>query len=122
MLSLLILLASLLLQLFFPWWIIAPIAFVLSALKARSAGQAFGQAFAAIFLLWGLVALYRTVPNENLLASRVGEMFMLQFSGNWIVLLILTAVIGGLVSGCAGLAGYFAQSVFMDKQTRRVGS
>lgn len=116
MLLLLILLVSLLLQLFLPWWIVCLVAFVLCVLRARSAGQAFSHAFAAIFLLWGLVALYKTVQNENLLASRVGEMFMMNFTNNWIVMVLVTALIGGLVAGISGLAGFFTRSALPVKK------
>ena len=74
MLVLIIAIISLILQFFLPWWIIAPTAFGLSFWMAKSGKQAFGSAFLAIFLLWVGMGLIQTLPNENILANRVGTM------------------------------------------------
>ncbi|HEY0898734.1 MAG TPA: hypothetical protein VGD90_05330 [Sphingobacteriaceae bacterium] len=118
MLFLFILLAALVLQLFLHWWIIGVVAFGICLFKAKSGGQAFRHSFTAIFLLWALVALYHTLQNKNILATRVGEMFMLNFTNNWIVLVLITALLGGLVAGFAGIAGYFSQAAFMKPVKR----
>jgi len=107
MLFLLIFVISLALQLFLPWWIIAPIAFILAFWQAKTAGKAFGNGFSAIFILWLIISLTKTLPNENLLANRVGQMLKLpDFSFNWILVLIVSCLIGGLASGLSALAGY----------------
>jgi hypothetical protein len=108
MLILIIATVSLVLQFFLPWWIIAPIAFGLSYWMARSGKQAFGSAFLAIFLLWIIMGLIYTLPNENILANRVGTMLKLpETSFNWIIVLLLSGIIGGLASGFSGLSGFF---------------
>lgn len=107
MLFILILIVSLILQLFLPWWIIAIVAFILSAWKAGSEKRAFFHSFAAIFTLWIAAGLVKTLPNENILANRVGEMLKLPFADiNWLVVLLVTGIIGGLMAGLAGFAGY----------------
>ena len=63
MLFLLILIISLILQFFLPWWIIALVAFGLSFWKAQTASQAFGSGFAAIFVLWVIMGLIHSIPN-----------------------------------------------------------
>ncbi len=109
----LIIIISLILQFFLPWWIIALVAFALASWKARSAGQAFGSGFMAIFLLWILMGVFKSVPNEHLLANRVGEMFMLPpGSFNWIFMLLATGIIGGLVGGISALAGFLSANAF----------
>lgn len=116
MLFIIILIVSLILQLFLPWWIIAIIAFAFSAWKALSGKHAFIHAFAAIFLLWVAAGLIKTIPNENILANRVGEMLMLPFTEfNWIIVLFVTGIIGGLVSGFSGLAGFYLKD-FIRKE------
>src|SRR5665647_2733200 len=108
MLFILIFLSSLLLQFFLPWWVIAPVAFIFSAWKAKSGGHAFGSGFGAIFLLWITMSLYKTLPNDNLLANRVGQLLGLpELSFNWILVLAVTGIVGGLVSGFAALAGFY---------------
>ena len=113
MLFLLILIISLVLQLFLPWWIIAIVAFVLCMIKAKTGGQAFGLSFASIFILWSVVALYKSLVNDNVLASRVGELLMLKMDNNWILVILATALIGGLVAAFAGMAGYYTRSTFL---------
>lgn len=110
MLFLLIAIISLILQLFLPWWIIAPVAFGLAAWKASSGKYAFVSAFFAILLVWIVAGLIHTIPNENILANRVGTMLNLPDNSiNWIIVLLLTGIIGGLASGFSALAGFFAK-------------
>lgn len=122
MLFIFILIISLILQLILPWWIIAPVALILSAWKATSGKQAFGHSFLAIFTLWIVAGLIRSIPNENILANRVGEMLMLPFEGlNWLIVLLVTGLIGGLAAGFAGLTGFYLRDITKkdnQKQTR----
>lgn len=120
MLFLFILIISLVLQLFLPWWIIAIVAFTLSWWRSRSGGHAFGHSFMAIFLLWVAAGLFRSIPNENILANRIGEMLTLPLSEtNWILVLLITGIIGGLVAAFAGMAGYFSRNAFTNRQPER---
>ncbi|MDB5120145.1 MAG: hypothetical protein JWN56_1363 [Sphingobacteriales bacterium] len=108
MLFLLIFVICLVLQLFLPWWIIAPIVFCLAFWKARSAKKAFAVGFNAIFILWLIMGLVKTLPNENILANRVGQMLQLpDLSFNWMIVLLITGLVGGLASGLSALAGYY---------------
>ena len=117
MLFLLILIVSLLLQFFLPWWIIAPVAFGLTFWKAQSAGRAFGSGFLAIFVLWVIVSLISSVPNENLLANRVAEMLTLPASSfGWLIILLVTGIIGGLVAGLSALAGFYCRVAVIDSR------
>lgn len=116
MLFILILLVSLLLQFFFPWWIIAPVAFILAAWKATSAGGAYKAGFGAIFILWVAMGLMQTLPNENMLANRVG--LMLGFPDipfRWVLVLLITGIVGGWASGFSALAGYFCRKAVSSK-------
>lgn len=116
MLFLFILIVAFILQLFLSWWIIVPGAFALSLWRSTSGKNAFKSGFWAIFLLWIGTALYYTIPNHNLLANRVAQLFMLpETSISWIVILLVTALIGGLVAGLAALAGYFCKAAFFTK-------
>lgn len=116
MLFLIILILSLILQFFLPWWIIAPIAFGLSLWIGRSGKQAFGSAFLAIFILWVIIGLVQTLPNENILANRVGNMLKLPNSSlNWVFVLIISGIIGGLASGLSALSGFYVKDAFGKK-------
>jgi hypothetical protein len=119
MLFLLIALLSLILQVFFPWWIIAPVAFVLAAWKSNSAKNAFFSGFLAIFVLWIIVALLHTLPNENILANRVASMLTLPSTSlSWLFVLIISAFIGGIAAGFSGLAGFYSKEVMSASKVK----
>ena len=112
MLTRLIILASLILQFFLPWWIVAPIAFLLALWRAHSASHAFKSGFKAIFFLWMAMSLIKSLPNENILANRIGQMLMLpDWSFNWLIVIFVSSAIGGLAAGLSAFSGYFWQSV-----------
>ncbi|HEY0262443.1 MAG TPA: hypothetical protein VGB95_05415 [Chitinophagales bacterium] len=89
-------------QLLFPWWIIAPVAFVLGYALCKNGGQAFFSAFLAVFLLWAIYALVIDIHNEHILSMRIAELFKLP---NSTVLILVTGVVGGLVAGFSALSG-----------------
>jgi hypothetical protein len=102
MLFLIILTLSFISSYFLPWWFVAIIAF-LAAFFISKAGKPFLSGFAAVFVAWAVLALFKTIPNDNILAKKVAVLFPL--GGNWILLLLITAIIGGLVGGMAALSG-----------------
>src|SRR5690606_13712987 len=114
MLFLIIIILSFLLQLFLPWWVICAVAFGAAFWKAKNTGHAFGSAFFAIFTLWIAVALFYTIPNGNILANRIGAMLSLPDTTiNWVIVLLLSGVIGGLAAAFCGLAGYYIRTAFI---------
>ena len=116
MLFLFILVLSLIFQIFLPWWIIVPIAMGAAFWKANTGKHAFTTGFLAIFCLWILAGLFYSIPNENILANRVGEMLSLPAgSFNWIIVLLISALIGGLVAGVAALTGRYIREATVKK-------
>lgn len=110
MLFLLITIVCGILQIFLPWWIIAPVAFGLSFWKARNGNHAFGAGFFAIFALWIIAGLIHTLPNENILANRIGAMLSLpETSINWVIVLLISGTIGGLAAAFSALAGFYSR-------------
>jgi len=113
MLFILILVLSLIAQFFLPWWVIAPIGFILAAWMGNKPSKSFGNGFSAIFILWACMALLHTLPNENLLANRVGQVLTSSEKGMpWILLIILSSTIGALVAGVSALAGAYFKEAF----------
>lgn len=120
MLFVFILIISFFLQLALPWWIVAIVAFAFSAWKAATGKHAFVHSFTAIFLLWVIMGLIKTIPNENILANRVGEMLMLPPSGfTWVIVLLITGIIGGLSAAFAGLAGFYSGVLVKKKEINK---
>ncbi len=117
MLFFLIALISFLLQLFLPWWIIAPVSFAAGFRRGRSMRYSFVSAFLAIFCLWIVVGLTRTLPNNNILANRIGGMLGLPDTAyNWIAVLLLSGLLGGLAAGFSAMAGYYTRRARLKEE------
>lgn len=102
---LILLVASLLLQLVSPWWWTFVPLIVLLAYLLRSRNwlaRPFLTGFVAIFLLWGGAALWQDLGNEGLLSYRMAGLFSLP--SGWMLVLI-TGLIGGLLGGLAAWTG-----------------
>ena len=95
--------------LFFPWWIIAIAAFLVALVIPLKSGYSFIAGFIALFLLWGLQALFIDTANHHILAEKVAR--LLPLGGSFIALILLSAFIGGLVAGMAALTGSLARKM-----------
>lgn len=104
----LIAILSFLLQFFLPWWIIALVAFSVAFWKASSGGKAFLSGFLAIVLVWTIMASSIHIRTDGILSDRIAALFNLPSS---ILLIIITAFIGGLVGGMAALSGFFVRKL-----------
>lgn len=71
----------------------------------QKAGKAFLSGFVGLFLLWSVLAFLKDNANEHLLATKVAQ--ILPLGGSYIVLILVTGIIGGLVSGLAALTGSY---------------
>jgi hypothetical protein len=56
-----------------------------------------------VFLLWAIVALWIDLKNESILSHKIAQIFPL--GGSSFLLILVTAVIGALVSGFAAMSG-----------------
>ncbi len=110
MLLLLILIIAFALQFFLPWWIVAPVSFGLAAWLGRSGGGAFGAGFLGIGLGWLFLSTFIHFQTEGILTNKVGQLFSLPQPAP--LLLIITALIGGLVGGLSAWAGYCCRRLF----------
>ena len=91
--------------LYLPWWSIAIAAFIVAALIPQKPGKAFLAAFIALFLLWGAFSFWLSNNNEHLLAHKVSVLILKMDSPY--LLIMATALIGGLVAGFAALSGAY---------------
>lgn len=115
MVFIVILIASFLLQIIFPWWVIVIISFVTCGLIGKTAKISLWFPFAAIFLLWIGMALFKSIPNHNILAGRIAEMLAVK---SWILVLILTGILGGFVAAISGICGYHFRKAVLCKKTK----
>jgi len=110
MLFLIILILSFASGFFLPWWVVAIAAFAGAFLIGKTPGQSFWSGFIAVFVDWTVLALFKSIPNDHILASRVVQLFPLP--NNWIWLLVTTALIGGIVGGMSALSGVLLKRAF----------
>lgn len=101
--SLLTALLAFIAGIFLPWWVLAVVAFGVALLLPQSNFAAFCAGFVGIFLMWGLVATWIDVKNESLLTRQVAQ--LLPLGGSPILLILVTALVGGLLGGFAALSG-----------------
>src|SRR5215203_3026197 len=85
------------------WWSIAIVSFLVALLIPQKISGAFISGFLGIFILWAVLALWIDSKNGNTLSYKMSELFKL--GGSSILLILVTAFIGGLVGGFAAMAG-----------------
>jgi len=95
-----------------PWWSVAPLGAVAGWLVPMPASRSLLAGFVAGFLLWATTALILDVPNEGILSSRIGALFV--GLSRWNILL-LTGILGGLLAGLGCLTGRLARVAFAQK-------
>ena len=111
MLFLIILILSFASGYFLPWWIVAIISFLTALIIGTTAKSSFWQAFIAVLIVWIVLALFKSIPNDHILVKRIAGLFFLPSSW-WGVVLALTGLIGGLVGGFAALSGLLVKKAF----------
>lgn len=88
-----------------PWYSFAFSSLVVSVGIHQKPGKAFLSGFAGLFLLWAGMAFMKDAANDHLLAAKVAQ--ILPLGGSYIVLILVTGIVGGLVSGMAALTGSY---------------
>lgn len=87
-----------------PWWSFAICAFIVAIAVHQKAWKAFLSAFLALVILWSALATFYDLRNGQLLSTKIAGLLSL---GSSVLLIILTAVVGGLVAGFAALTGSY---------------
>lgn len=105
LLAVLVLITAFLLNLFLPWWCIAIPGLIFGYLFKENAAISFVWGFLALFLLWGGQSLYVHIANDGILSGRIADMLGV---GSPLVVVLITAVLGGAVSGLATMTGSLA--------------
>jgi hypothetical protein len=88
---------------YLPWWSLAIAAFIVYALIPVKPGWAFLSAFLGAFLLWGGMAWVISANNDHILAHRISQVILKK--DDPVMLTLITALIGAIVAGFAGLSG-----------------
>ena len=96
--------------LYLPWWIIAVAACIVALAIPQKPGIAFLAGFAALFLLWGGLALYISLQNNNILAHKISALVFKMDSP--FLLVLSTALTGAVIGGLGALSGSFLRKLF----------
>lgn len=94
--------------LFLPWWGIAIAALLTASIVHQKAGKAFFAGLLGVFLLWGGLAWWIDMKNNGILSKKIAA--ILPLGGNSLLLILVTALAGGLVAGLAAMSGSFLRS------------
>jgi len=89
--------------LFLPWWALLIPAFLLGAVIFQNSVRAILSGFLAGASAWGIQVLYIDFMNESILSSRIADMLN---AGSSSLVILLTALIGGMVCSCGTLLGH----------------
>lgn len=95
-------------SLWLDWWSIAIAAFLIAILVHQKAGKAFLSGFIGVFILWGAFAWWIDMKNEGVLSKKIAE--VLPLGGNSLLLILVTAFVGGLVAGFGAMSGSYLRS------------
>ncbi len=90
-----------------PWWSFVITSFLVAMGIHQNVGKAFLSGFLGLFLLWAFLALVKDFANEHILSIKVAK--ILPLGGSYWVLILVTGLIGGLVSGLAAISGSTAR-------------
>lgn len=95
---------------FFPWWSVVFCCFIPFILvDVKSYWFAFTIGFLSISLFWASLATYLDIMNEHILSKKVIQLFLLHADWYW-MLIVVTALIGGIVGGVVSLFGKFIRT------------
>jgi hypothetical protein len=101
--------------LFMPWWSIALAGCITGALIPQKRMITFLSCFLGIFLFWGIFAFLISTSNDHILAHRVSLLVLKK--DNPIMLIVMTALIGGFTSGISAFTG--RSFVIMIRSTKQ---
>ncbi len=93
---------SLVLQYFLPWWTLMLGAMAAGYLYGKDGFAAFGAGFLGVALLWAIASMILDAQTQSILTNKVALLFPTKTPA---LLLVLTALVGGLPGGFAGLTG-----------------
>ena len=112
--TLLIALVSLVFGMFLPWWTVAIAAFGIVYLYRLTPWFAFLSGFAGVFICWALIALFRDNANDGILSHKIA--LILPLGGSGALLILVSALIGGIVGGMAGLTASYVHRAMLQKE------
>ena len=97
------------LQIFLPWWVCVATSFFIALIIAQQPTSSFWAAFWAVFLLWGGYSAWIDYNTDSFFTNKIAQLFQIPSS---YLLILLTAFVGGLVSGLGAMSGSYLRKMF----------
>ncbi len=101
---------------FMPWWGFVALAGLVGVLIGENGWKSFLYGLLAALLVWGVYAFLLDSGNEQVLSNKMATLFGID-GGN--LLLIITAVLGGLLGGLGSMTGSFFRQLIAGKPKRK---
>jgi hypothetical protein len=96
-------------HLYFPFWVIAPVAGLIGLLfRYENSAASYAAGFVSCSLLWGGYATYLDTANTGLLSLKMGELF--HVGGSYLG--YLTGLVGGVLGGFGAMTGTLLRKIF----------
>lgn len=108
------LILAFLFQTMFPWWSIVIASFLISLIISTKGLSSFIAGFLGIAILWFFSATIIDIKTGSILTERIAAIFSLP--NTWLLILI-TALTGGLVGGFGALTGSYLRNLIMPVDT-----
>lgn len=109
-LTLTIIILTLVMGYFFEWWTVAIAAFIGGAIFGKSSGETFVKGMIAVIIVWLLMVCYYHFSTQGILSNKIAQ--ILPVAGNVGILIVVTALIGGLVGGFGAMSGFLVRNLF----------
>lgn len=94
---------AIVLSLFLPWWSVMTAALTTALFIPLKKTAVFFVPFLAVLLFWAIYSFILSSGNDFTLAKRIAILFPL--GGNPYLLILLTAIVGGLAAGITAIFG-----------------
>lgn len=88
-----------------PWWGFTGTSLLIALLLPQQPSKAFAAGFLGMFLAWGGLSWWIDWQNTHILSRQIAQIFPLQ--GSSASLILITGLLGGLISGMAALSGTY---------------
>ncbi len=89
--------------LYFTWWSFAVSSFIVAIFIHQKTFAAFAAGFLGMFLLWLFFTMIIDNANQHILSQKIAQ--LLPLNGSSLLLILITSLISGLISGFAALSG-----------------
>lgn len=101
------------LGLYFPWWSLTIASFFVALIAGHKLGISMLAGFLSVLLLWGIMSFAISVGNDHILAHRMSMVILKK--DNPIMLVLMTALIGGVLGGVSAWSGAALRGLLKPK-------